>query len=605
MSLETWEKRIRRAERRGEFLEAYDMAMQAIERWPDAPAFQYHAVLSLARVGSTRQAETLYAKFGLDRFDDEDMSALGARIKKDHALGAQGTARAQMFTDSGEAYAAAFQVSGGYFPAINAASMFLLADEQAQARRWAQRAFALCRDGGKAGRVERYYRAATEAEAALILGDLNQVRDALGRAARLSRRDYDMIATTRRQLAMVCEQLKIDPAILDTLSLPAVVHYLGHMIGAPGSAGRFPAVRERSVARDIAELFDAGDVGFAYGSLACGADILFAEAALAHGAELHVVLPFDRDEFKETSVAVAGSNWDKRFDACFERAASVTFATDDSYLGDDSLFAYGSYLAMGMALLRARILGAPVCQFAVWDEGSAGGEGGSADDIGHWRKLGLTSRVISLASGGGAAPTRRAAPKPSVSAPRAADRRPKRAVRSILFGDIKGFSKLRDVDVPAFMDAVMAPIGDVLKRHAGHVVYRNSWGDAVYLVLDDVEAAARCALDIQRAIDPDALSTHGLPSSLTLRLAGHLGPVFEGYDFIRDEPQYFGVHVTRAARIEPVTPPGQVYVTEPFAAALQMVDAGAFRCEYVGRLPSAKSFGEFRMYSLVERKGAN
>ena len=80
---------------------------------------------------------------------------------------------------------------------------------------------------------------------------------------------------------------------------------------------------------------------------------MFAEALLARGAELNVVLPFDKDEFIATSVARGGEDWLARFDNCMDQASSLTYATEDSYLGDDELFAYGGRLAMGLALLRA------------------------------------------------------------------------------------------------------------------------------------------------------------------------------------------------------------------------------------------------------------
>ena len=70
----------------------------------------------------------------------------------------------------------------------------------------------------------------------------------------------------------------------------------------------------------MAEAIDARPVGFAYGSLACGGDILWAEVLLARGCELHVVLPFALDEFVITSVADAGEVWVRRFHQCLDAA---------------------------------------------------------------------------------------------------------------------------------------------------------------------------------------------------------------------------------------------------------------------------------------------
>ena len=93
------------------------------------------------------------------------------------------------------------------------------------------------------------------------------------------------------------------------------------------------------------------------------------------------------------------------------------------------------------------------------------------------------------------------------------------------------------------------------------------------------------------------LSAHGLPPQLALRLGGHLGPVFPVRDPVLGTDAFMGSHVSRTARIEPVTPPGAVFVSEPFAAALELAGS-TFACDYVGHMPAAKDFGRLRMYRL-------
>ena len=62
-----------------------------------------------------------------------------------------------------------------------------------------------------------------------------------------------------------------------------------------------------------------------------------------------------------------------------------------------------------------------------------------------------------------------------------------------------------------------------------------------------------------------------------------------------------GTHVTRTARVEPVTPPGAVYVTDAFAAALVLAGRDEYACDYVGHMPAAKDYGRLRMYRLRRR----
>jgi class 3 adenylate cyclase len=77
--------------------------------------------------------------------------------------------------------------------------------------------------------------------------------------------------------------------------------------------------------------------------------------------------------------------------------------------------------------------------------------------------------------------------------------------------------------------------------------------------------------------------------------------VFCGFDPIMGRDNYFGSSVTKAARIEPITPPGMVYVSEAFAATLAATGLSDFALEYVGRLALAKGYGESRIYRLERR----
>ena len=63
---------------------------------------------------------------------------------------------------------------------------------------------------------------------------------------------------------------------------------------------------------------------------------------------------------------------------------------------------------------------------------------------------------------------------------------------------------------------------------------------------------------------------------------------------------YFGSHVSRAARIEPVTAPGCAFVGA-FAADLAMTPGHEFMCEYLGMQPLAKDYDVCPLYRLTSR----
>ncbi|MDQ6810473.1 MAG: hypothetical protein M3Z95_01060, partial [Actinomycetota bacterium] len=591
---------VTREERRGELLAAFDLAERGLVEHPDDLPLKHRAVLVQARTGATEEAARRFHQHGLAAVADEDVAALGARIAKDEALATDGAERRRRAARAAESYEAIYARTGSYYPAINAATLWLLAGRADRARQLARQVLGLL----AAADHDSYYAAATEGEAQLLLGRETAARHALARAAAQHGGDYAALATTRRQLRAVCESLGTDPELLTLLAGPAVVHFCGHRITGEEEHGRFPSDAEAQVAAGIAEVVRRHPTGYAYGSLAAGADILWAEALLAHGSELHIVLPFAREEFVQRSVTPSGVPWIERFHRCLSAAVDVRYATDDAFLGDDVLFRYGGELAMGLALLRARYLDAEARQLAVWDGGPPEGAAGTSIDVATWRRNGRAVTVVSPVTGAPGEPGEEreamlvAGLDPAVEEAAGAEPGRGRVVRAMLFGDIKGFSKLTDEQLPLFAGRVLGALGATLRRHGTAVQHRNTWGDAIYVVLSDAAAAAACALGLQDAMASVDLEAEGLPSHLALRLGAHLGPVFPTLDPVLEQTGFMGSHVSRTARIEPVTPPGTVYVTEPFAASLILGASREFTCDYVGHMPAAKDYGRLRMYRL-------
>ena len=364
---QAWLEQTRDLERRGEFLRAYDIASQGLEEFPDDVWLRYRAVLVLARAGATQLARQRYAEYGLDGREEEDIAALAARLSKDVALMAPQKERAVPAASAAEQYETIYRRTSGYFPGINAATLSLVAGNADHARELAQEILSLLKDLDAGDGEEAYYRLATQAEALLIFGREDAARSTLAAAFAAVGNDLAALATTRKQLALICAVSGLSSDVLAEFIPPRVIHYCGHIIKPPGESGRFSADQEARVAEAIRDRLVQSNVGFGYGSLAAGADILFAEALLDRGAELHVALPFRKDEFIDVSVAPSGGDWVTRFERCLAAANSPRYATEDSYLGDDQLFSYCSGIGMGLVILRARYLDGPVEQIAVWD----------------------------------------------------------------------------------------------------------------------------------------------------------------------------------------------------------------------------------------------
>ncbi len=365
-----------------------------------------------------------------------------------------------------------------------------------------------------------------------------------------------------------------------------VVVYTGLMFEEGGAEEPALAVR-------IAAALDALGAREAFGPLACGADILIAEAMLARGGRLEVVLPFAEADFIADSVLCGGATWLARFEACRDAAARVHFSTRAAYVGDDNQFAYNTRFAMGLAALRARDLGGEAVQLAV---NSAKAKSfsktrlaGTAADVGIWERLGQRTVTVDA---GPVTRNLRFPPRPDVGSDVSRD------IRSILFADYKGFSRLGERELPLFMREVMGRIGKTLDDFVEHVEFRNSWGDAIYAIVDQPAVGARLALALQDRLGnlPGALALEDGPAGMRIGL--HFGPVYSGTDRITRTPLWYGGEVNRTARIEPVTPVGAVYCTEQFAAALHVEGGAGCGLVRIGRQPLAKGFGEVELFRL-------
>ena len=576
----------------GEFFRAYDLAAEALELFGGNVGLAHRAVLSLANAGATALALEKYYEFGLDKRSETDARSLLGRLKKDQAFAETGEARVALFREGRALYEDAFRSATeagdpeAYYPAINAATLALFAGDAEAAGQLAGEVLDLLAPRiaslDKGGAADRYWVLATALEAHLVRGDLDAASGLVDQVVAAAGSDDAALATTGRQLERIVAAKKLDSSVLAAFKVPTVVHFLGN-------------THATTVAADIAGLLKGIRVGAAYGSLAAGADILFAEALLNQGVALNVVLPFATADFIEQSVRPAGEDWITRFEACLAAAKTVRFATEDAYLGDDQLFPYSSSLAMGLASLCARHLHAPLMQLAVWD--GVVDEGAIVDtaaDMSAWREAG---HPVKLVPTGADANVEKLPPwhRPKFA-------RGRRDTRAMLFGDIHGFSKLSDAQLPLFTDKIMGMLGEVARRHKQHIAFVNTWGDGIFIVFRDAGRAAACALDMQDAMNAIDLKAAGLPETLKLRLGGHLGPVYELDDPVTDRPNYYGAHVSRAARIEPITPEGCVYVTETFAAMLALHNAGQFSCDYVGDTEMAKHYGRLRMF-LLRRAG--
>lgn len=531
-------------------------------------------IIAHARSGALQHAWRLFREAGLEVVnDDAQVLAVRGRLLKDEALAASGPARRGLYQEAARAYGRAGEISGAAYPLINAAALSLLSGDAAAARAGADRALAALDLGGPEADTP-YYLAATRAEALLLRGERAQAQAALAEAMARAPQAWEDHASTLRQFGLILEALGQDATWLDPHRPPRVLHFAGHTAVAPD---------DPSLAGEVRAALARERIGFAYGALAAGADIVIAEALLDRGCDLHLVLPARTDLFREASVVKFGEDWAGRFDACLARAGGLRWLED----APDPLSAtppheldvrIAAEIAMGLAVLQAAALCTEPVQLLVLDGTGLDPEAGASAAIGAaWADTGRRGQVL-IHPRAARTPTAALRPPPAEDEPAA----------------------LLAIELPAEGPAGGA-VTDLLARLARIVAQGPTprapprwFGRRIGLAYDRPAEAATVALAIL------ALGT----DHLVLAIAGHYGVARRGADPFSGAPVLLGPPLDLAADLLAATPPNAIHLTEDFAAALHAAGwSGAGRTERVGELPGGDVQNPVGLYSLRPHGG--
>ncbi|MBF0218618.1 MAG: hypothetical protein HQL49_03690 [Gammaproteobacteria bacterium] len=115
---------------------------------------------------------------------------------------------------------------------------------------------------------------------------------------------------------------------------------------------------------------------------------------------------------------------------------------------------------------------------------------------------------------------------------------------------------MREEQTPIFIDQMIAKVSAAVAADTPENSYLNTWGDAIFAVMESATQLAQFALSLK-----DAVSTYqqmtDQETRIGIRIALHAGPVFHMRDHFTGKMNYYGHHVNRTARLEPVTEGGR------------------------------------------------
>ena len=198
-----------------------------------------------------------------------------------------------------EAYNAQIQKSSGkiddlekqYYPCINVAFMHFMFHHFEEANEYAKKAREICLQLRNKGR-DSYWIEATEAEASLILGQVEAACESYESAFKRVDAQPSSIASTRKQalqIAGMFEDESIRERMEEAFPLLGIVACSGHVIDNAGRSKRFPPEAESIAKEKIDQALERLGARCGYSSAACAEVVALVNLAtqLLHSSEIN------------------------------------------------------------------------------------------------------------------------------------------------------------------------------------------------------------------------------------------------------------------------------------------------------------------------------
>ena len=578
----------------GEPLLALDVAAEGTRTWPEDTELPILAARALLDARATAEAWKILT--GLDE-------RVGRNARLGYMLGRAREQLAEMLSGSDEKkqglaeamafYAAAFEQGNDYCSGLGAARLACVLGREREAVDLAGRVRGICLE-----RLEKtgYYGDGplgvhvALAETALIR---RQWDEALTRYEVLGKNTADSpdkAASARRRALLLAEATGADESMARSFEkcfrIPNVVVFSGHLIDRPErSEPRFPSSWEDAVGEKIRSTLARLDGRIGFASAAAGADILFLEAILEIGGEIHVVLPFDRERFLKSSVAfLPGSDWASRFHRILDRAGEVTVLPAGFCSEDEAAYEFTNVLLLEKAGVCAKNLETELKPLAVWDGRPGDGPGGTAGAISLWRRAGLEVETIS--------PGR----KDDLALPAGGvDGRPVTAGVEV---DLKAIFL---VEIPkGGRNRLLHEVMDRLVVGSDpRPLAMESWPGGKCLIWVDAPTACGFALDLAELLNQQAPGGENPAARIIL----HAADIPEFTNPLTGLSGYSVVQAALAFPFHLLVPAGAVYASREFVFLSACGHTAAFICEYAGRFPLAGRDGFAPLYHVRRLPG--
>lgn len=559
----------------GRFLEGFTQCRKLLAESNSDDTINQLYALSLSKTGSPMAAAKFLEPIYMDNMSDPETSGILGGIYKDIFRRTKDSKYAVLSRDT---YLINFKETNNYYPGINAATMSAIMGQMRKGREIAGQVIEQIDP-----ETQDFWTLATLGEAHLLTKNFQDARKYYLAARRKAGRNWGTLISAYNQLWLLSHYMAYPSEILKLFEPPTIVAFVGHMIDKPDrSVPRFPIEIADPVKQAIATEIKILNAGIGYSSLACGGDILFAEAMLEAGGEMNVILPFADSDFLETSVAFAGEDWAQRFHAIMEKSR-IKYITKEKYLGNDDLFSFQGKAIFGTAVLRGfRFNKKPHLLTVLSGLDQQVKEGGTRHMLAQWP---YKSNYINIDPDN--------FPKPLPEEAKETDS-PKEfsagsSNRRVLYLASAAIPEASSKEVDKLIRRVWMQIRDFFIRP---LVFQNE-GNRVIAAF----TSSRSSMDFANLI-PDLVKKE-LPN-YDFFLGLHAGPVYVEEKTSYGYKNVSGDHVEIARTIERNAIPFEVFSSEAFASNLA-IDEENYNIEFVGALDPDNSNISQDIYKLEKQ----
>lgn len=172
----------------------------------------------------------------------------------------------------------------------------------------------------------------------------------------------------------------------------------------------------------------------------------------------------------------------------------------------------------------------------------------------------------------------------------------------IIFTDLKGFSKLSEPEIKIFYNEIMQELAIKVIHLKEHALVWNTWGDALVAIFKDETKVIELIFLYRDFFKNYDFKTKNI-KPIFPRIAGHFGR----FEIIEDAllggvNNAFGQNINTTARIEPVTRPNEIYVTEDFKERIEKSPNNIdINFDELGEIPLAKNFGKYNLFRVRKK----